>query len=87
MTRDNDFVSDEIEASVTFVLRRVAKEYALDGARCEFMWSGGREVGKAAASEDTEVIVGGWRAEQSLVRCLVVQGFGGVEVKETSDGV
>jgi hypothetical protein len=69
MTRDDDTVSAEIEAPVSFVIRRVADEGAQGRARGKFMRGGCGEVGVASATESTKIMIGGLGAVESKEGC------------------
>jgi len=72
MTRDDDTIRVEIEAPVSFVIRRVANENTQARARSKFVRGGCGEVGVAGASEGTKVMVGGVGAVESKEGCAHV---------------
>ena len=49
------------------MIRWIAQEHARDGAWVELVGGGGRLIGITHATEDTEMVVGGWRAEEKLM--------------------
>ena len=45
---------EKIKTAITLLLIRITKKHTWNEARCEFVWRGGRGVGKAKATEDTK---------------------------------
>ena len=62
---------DGIVAGVALSVGWVAEKDAGDGARCELMRRSGTDARVAQATEDAWLIVGGWRAEQEVMRCKI----------------
>jgi hypothetical protein len=72
MTRDDNTISVEIKAPVSFVIRRVANENTQGRARGKFVRGGCGEVGVAGASESTKIMVGRVGAIESKEGCAHV---------------
>lgn len=70
------------KAKVSFVMSRIAKEDARDGPRSEFMRSTGGHVWVAFATEDSQVIVCRWCAEDGKMQCEELESLGGQNVKK-----
>jgi hypothetical protein len=68
MSGDKNPTIREVKATVPLMVRGVTKEHTKCRARCELVRSNGSKVRVASAPEDTEVSVGGWDTEVSVVR-------------------
>jgi hypothetical protein len=64
MTRDDDAMGEEVNASVSLVVRGVTEENAASGAGGELMMSSDRGIGIACTTKDTKVGIGGGCAIQ-----------------------
>jgi hypothetical protein len=75
MPRGVDAAGGEVVAAVAMVVCWVPDEGTWHGARHELVSRCCRRVGEAEGAEHTQLVVGGWDAEQELKWCL---GGGGV---------
>ena len=67
-------MGDRIIAAVAFCVSRVTEEYTRNGARGEFVRSGGGGVRITTAAENAETIVGWGGTEKEVVGCVVPAG-------------
>ena len=61
MPGHDDLVGRPVEAAVALVMRRITKEDTQGGAGSEFVGGGSGEVGVAATTENTKMLIG-WRS-------------------------
>jgi hypothetical protein len=87
MARNDDPIGGHVEASITFVFRRVTKKRAQHGARHKFVGGDGREVRITTTSKNPKVVIGGWGAKKRMVRGGEIESFGGVSVDEIGGGM
>jgi len=79
---NNDTVSGEIKAPISFVVSRVTKEGAQGRARSKFVWGSGCEIGIASAAKHSKLMVGGMEVVEGEERGGHMQCFGGETVDE-----
>ena len=82
VSRDENSISGEIQAPITFVIGGIAEEHTKGGARRELVGSSSREVRVADASEDPKVIVGRGFPEEGEVGSTMGKGFGGETIQK-----
>lgn len=79
---DENSISGEIQAPISFVIGGIAEEHTKGGARRELVGSSSREVRVAGASEDPKMIVGRGFPEEGEVGSTVGKGFGGETIQK-----
>jgi hypothetical protein len=82
VTRDDDAVGDEVQAPIPLVVRRVAEEEAVGGARRKLVRGGSKSVRVAGTAEHVQVVVERGCAVQGKVRCRVAHRLRGKTVEE-----
>jgi hypothetical protein len=87
VARNDDPIGGHVEASITFVFRRVTKKRAQRGARHKFVGGDGGEVRITTTSKNPKVVIGGWGAKKHMVRGGEIESFGGVSVDEIGGGM
>jgi hypothetical protein len=87
VTRDDDAVGGKVQTAIPLVVRGVAKEEAVGGARRKLMRGSSGIVRVAGTVEHTKVVVGGGYAVQGEVESRVANRLGGKTVEEVGGGV
>lgn len=82
VTGDDDAMSGEIVAAITFVLEWIAKKDAPSGAGREFVGGSGIKVRVTKTPKHVEVIIGGVNAVKHVVGSMTMNGAGGTPVKK-----
>lgn len=78
---DNNATWGEVIATITFVLKGVAKENIVSRVRGELVIHGGVEVRVAQTAEDAEMVVRGVDTMETKVR-RVMNGTGGAAIEQ-----
>lgn len=84
MARDDDAISSEIHASITLVVRRIAKKDACTRPWCEFVGHGGGGVGIAKTTKNAKSRVVGMGVMKGKIWRGSANGFGGEPIKDVS---
>jgi hypothetical protein len=87
VTRDDDAVGGEVQASIPLVVSGVAEEEEASGARRKLVRGGSRNVRVAGTSEHAQVVVGRGCAVHGEVRCRVAHRLRGKMVEEMCGGM
>lgn len=84
MTRDDNFTTSKIKATITTLMGRIAEEDAGSGARSKFMRSSGREIMETYAAKNMEIGVIPGGVIKYLMGCILVETSGRKDINKNS---